>query len=74
MKEVIEVRRPLGLPSKIVIGEVLDDLADYLPERRVVVITDSNVHRCHRKLSDRFEHIIIGLGETKKTLVTRDKI
>lgn len=56
------------------VGEVLGRLEEYLPGKRVIIITDSNVHRRYRELIDRYEHIIIGMGETNKTLITVDKI
>lgn len=74
MEHIIEVERNHGKPSKIVIGEVLDKVEKFTPAKRIIIITDSNVHRRYRELIDNYEHIIIGLGETNKTLVTVDKI
>lgn len=74
MKETIEVKREGRTPSRVVVGNVLGDLGEYLPGRRIIVITDSNVHRRHMGLIDRYEKIIIGLGETNKTLLTIDRI
>ncbi|MCD8172130.1 MAG: 3-dehydroquinate synthase [Alistipes sp.] len=74
MKEVIEVSREAGEPSRIVIGDALEDLPALTAGRRVVIVTDSNVHRRYREIIDPYEHIIIGMGETNKTLATAERI
>lgn len=74
MKEIIEVKRESGALSRIVIGDVIGELRSYLPQRRVIVITDANVHRRYKQIIDSFEHIIIGMGETNKTLYTVEKV
>lgn len=75
MREIIEVKREGRAPSRIAVGDVIGGLGEWLPEgRRVVVITDSNVHRRYMDIINGFEHIIIGMGETNKTLMTMDKI
>ena len=71
MKQVIEVKREGKKPSNVVIGDVIDELEGYLPAgSRVIVITDSNIHRRYKEIINRYEHLLIGLGETCKTLVT----
>ena len=70
MKDIIEVRRTDGTFSTVVIGNVLADLPALLPDRRVIVITDANVHRRYPDLVNRYEHILVGMGETNKTLIT----
>ncbi|MCC8035997.1 MAG: 3-dehydroquinate synthase, partial [Rikenellaceae bacterium] len=74
MKEVIEVSRDAGEPSRVFIGDVISELGSLSAGRRTIVVTDSNVHRRYRELIDGYEHIIIGMGETNKTLVTVEKI
>lgn len=74
MKEIIEVRREGREPSRVVVGDVIGELGQWLPSRRVIVITDSNVHRRYMEIIDRYDHIIIGMGETNKTLLTMEKI
>ena len=74
MKEIIELKRGAGGLSHSVIGEVIGELRSYLPQRRVIVITDANVHRRYKQIIDSFEHIIIGMGETNKTLYTVEKV
>lgn len=74
MNKIIEVKRKNGEPSRIIIGEVLNKLNDFLPDKRVIIITDSNIHRRYREIIEQFDYIIIGLGETNKTLVTADRV
>jgi 3-dehydroquinate synthase len=60
--------------SGVYIGSVEQLLQQLLPKRRVIVITDSNVDRCHHSLVSSYEHIIIGLGEQAKNLTTLEKV
>ena len=60
--------------SGVYIGSVEQLLSQLLPKRRVIVITDSNVDRCHSLLISSYEHIIIGLGEQAKNLTTLEKV
>ncbi len=75
MKEILEVARPGRGASKVVVGDVATALPAFLPrERRVVVITDANVHRRYKELVDRYEYILVGMGETNKTISTVEKV
>ncbi|MFI3331624.1 MAG: 3-dehydroquinate synthase [Rikenellaceae bacterium] len=74
MKEIIEIPRPHRTTSKVCIGDVIQELDSYLPDNKIVVITDSNLHRLYRPLIEKYEYIVIGLGETNKTLLTIDEI
>ncbi len=74
MKEIIEIPRAGKSPSKVVVGNVLTSLRSFLPERKVVIITDANVHRRHKELINQFDYILVGIGETAKTLATAEKI
>lgn len=60
--------------SEICVGSLADNLERLLPEGRVVVITDANIDRLYHPVVERFEHIIIGNGETNKTLQTVESI
>lgn len=60
--------------SEICVGSLAGNLERLLPEGRVVVITDANIDRLYHPVVERFEHIIIGNGETNKTLQTVDNI
>lgn len=70
----IEVKRSFDTPSKVVIGDCLERLDEFLPDRRIIVVTDTNVHRCYRSVIERYDHILIGLGETNKNLITLGNI
>lgn len=74
MKQTIEIKRTNGSPSPVVVGDVLGQLSEYLPAGRVIIITDSNIHRRNLELVDSYEHIIIGMGESIKTLQTVENI
>ncbi|MBQ9962041.1 MAG: 3-dehydroquinate synthase, partial [Alistipes sp.] len=60
--------------SRVYIGSVEQLLPQLLPKCRVIVITDSNIDRCHHALISSYEHIIIGLGEQAKNLTTLEKV
>ena len=70
MKQTIEIKSH----SHIVIGDVLQALPALLPDKRIVVITDSNVDRLHHTLVSKYENIIIGLGEQSKNLTTVERL
>lgn len=75
MKQVIEVKRKEEAPSRIVIGDAINSLANYLPEgRQVIVVTDPNVHRRYKEIINRYDYCLIGLGEQNKTLATAAKL
>ena len=75
MNETIAVRRTDGGESAVVVGGgLLAELSGYLPGGRVIIITDSNVHRRHMGVIDRYERIIIGMGESHKTLITVERL
>ncbi|MBO5771772.1 MAG: 3-dehydroquinate synthase, partial [Alistipes sp.] len=60
--------------SRIYIGNAEQLLKEILPGKRVIVISDSNLDRTHHDLIAPYEHILIGLGEQAKSLVTLDEI
>ena len=71
MNEVLEVKRGDGGTSTVVIGRMLDELEGFLPkDKKIIVVTDSNVYTHYKARIDRYEHIVIGLGEENKTLGT----
>ena len=75
MNEVLEVKRGDGGVSTVVIGQALDELGRFLPkDKKIIVITDSNVYKYYKKEVDRYEGIVIGLGEENKTLTTLEAI
>jgi 3-dehydroquinate synthase len=60
--------------SRLMIGESLGHLADYLPPGRTIIITDQNVARLYGDQFPSCDVITIGLGEKHKTLVTIEEI
>ncbi len=60
--------------SQVVVGSVAEWLPRLLPARRVVVVSDTNIDRHYHTLVGEFDHVLIGLGETSKTLHTLDAI
>ena len=68
--KIIEVNTDTKV-SRILIGERLNNLVNYLPETKVVIITDTNLlHHYRSRFPDNCEIIEIGLGEKNKTLDT----
>lgn len=61
--------------SKVVIGESHKLLPDYLStKRRVIVISDLNIDRLHNATLANFDKILIGVGESVKTMQTVENI
>ena len=60
--------------SEVIVGSVGELLPRLLPDKRVVVVSDTNIDRHYHTLVNRYEHVLIGLGEASKTLVTADAI
>ena len=60
--------------SEIYIGPVKDILPGVLPEGRVVVISDSSIDRLYRPMLEKYDPVLIGLGESIKTLQTVESI
>ena len=60
--------------SDIIIGRAEELLPSMLPNSRVIVITDANIDRRHHSLLKGFEFIMIGTGESIKTLHTVETI
>lgn len=60
--------------SEVIVGSVSELLPRLLPDKRVVVVSDTNIDRHYHTLVNHYEHVLIGLGEASKTLVTADAI
>lgn len=60
--------------SKIYIGSAPEILPHVFPQGRVVVISDANVDRLHHSLLAPWETILIGTGETVKTIATVESV
>ena len=67
--ETITINADSG-PSRILIGERLENLQRYIPVARPIIITDANVGKLYALDSMAAEVITIGTGEEIKTLDT----
>lgn len=71
--KTIQIKGETG-SSRILIGESLNSLADYLPQNNSVIITDTNVLKYYQSQFPPFPVIEIGTGEEIKTLDTVQSI
>ena len=60
--------------SGIYIGPVKDILSGVLPEGRVVVVSDATIDRLYHPLLEKYDTVLIGRGESVKTLQTVETI
>ena len=60
--------------SVVMVGNAGELLPQLLPNKRVMVISDTNIDRHYHSFIEQYDHILIGLGETSKTLHTLDMI
>lgn len=60
--------------SQILIGEHISNLKKYLPDKKIIVITDKNINRLCNKFFTDFPIIILESGEQIKTLQTIETI
>lgn len=67
--KIIEIQGQSGI-SKIIINESLENLNQYVPANRTVIITDYNVSLYYRSHFPGWEVVEIGTGEKVKTLDT----
>lgn len=70
MEPAFNVRRQ----SEIYIGPVAEILPGVLPEGRVVVVSDSTIDRLYHPLLAPYDTVLIGLGESIKTMHTVEMI
>ena len=70
MKPAFRIREE----SEIYIGPTADFLPGLLPRGRIVVVCDATIDRLYRPLLDPYERVLIGSGESIKTLQTVEKI
>ncbi len=71
--KTIEIKTDTKI-SKIHIGEKLKNLTNYLPDTKIIIITDKNVSYYYRKDFPPCNVIEIGLGEKIKTIETLNYI
>lgn len=74
MTKELKVPRENGGISRIIIGPVAEHLPALTADRRVIVITDPNLRDAYPDFVNRYEHIVIGLGEEHKTMDTLAQI
>jgi 3-dehydroquinate synthase len=72
MEEII-IKGDTG-ESKVIIGESLDNIGNYIPTSNVFIITDMNVKQYHGGQFPKFPIYCIEPGETSKTLETAGEI
>ena len=56
------------------IGNAKELLGRLLPNKRVIVISDSNIDRTHREVIAPYERIFVGLGEHAKGFATLEEV
>ena len=71
--KTIEIKTDSGI-SKILIGERLKKLTHYLPDTKIIIITDTTVSHFYKKDFPPCNVIEIGLGEKVKTIDTLNYI
>ena len=70
MKPAFNVRQQ----SQVYIGSAAELLPELLPEGRVVVVSDATIDRLYHPLLARYDSVLIGTGESIKTLQTVETI
>ena len=60
--------------SCVYIGYSKELLPMLLPDKRIIVISDTNIDRTHHDLISPYEHILIGQGEQAKSFATLEHI
>lgn len=60
--------------SCVYIGDVRELLPSLVPDKRVIVISDTNIDRTHHDIIASYEHILIGQGEQAKSFATLEEI
>lgn len=60
--------------SRVYVGDARVLLQSLLPEKRVIVISDTNIDRTHNDIIATYEHILIGQGEQAKSFSTLEEI
>lgn len=74
MKNITTIKSAGRVESKIIIGSATENISKLLPDQRVVIITDANVHLNNMAFINSYEHIVIGQGENSKTLNTVEEV
>ena len=67
--KVLSIHGKFG-DSQLLIGEQIGNLKKYLPDRKIIVITDTNLNRLYGNRFSQFPVIVVEAGEKTKTLET----
>jgi len=70
---ILEIQGQSGV-SRIFVGESLKNLSNYIPDTKIIIITDKNVNRYYGAMFSGFDLIELETGEEKKTLHTAESI
>jgi len=60
--------------SSIYVGESYQNIKNYLPEKKCILICDENIYRHYSEFINQFDHIVMGCGEGNKNWKTIEKI
>ena len=60
--------------SCVYVGDARELLPSLVPNKRVIVISDSNIDRTHHDIIAQYEHILIGQGEQAKSFSTLEEV
>ncbi len=71
--EKITVQGQSGM-SQLFIGELIKDISDYLPQGKIIIITDEQVNSLYSAIFQSYDIILIGQGEQMKTLSTVESV
>jgi 3-dehydroquinate synthase len=71
--EIVNVKGSAGT-SEILVGEKLRNLSHYVPVDKCIIITDTNVNDLYREKFPPCPVIVIGTGESIKTMATVQQI
>lgn len=70
----LDINSSIGT-SKILVGEKIENVANYLPQnKKIAIITDSNIKRLYGDKFPNYPIIEMGIGEDNKTLQTVEQI
>lgn len=64
----------LGKDSVVIGSNLLNDIIQFVGNRKCCVISDANVAKHHLRKFSQFEHFIIEAGEASKTRAWKEKI
>ena len=73
--KTIELSTSNSSTSKVVVGEKIANLSQYMPSAcQVILLVDENVEQLYKKELSTYERLIVPLGERNKTLATVESL